>query len=148
MPLSLRSKPTLTLELARALAAVAEARIAASQFAMFLAIVDEAGTPLYVARLNDAQAASYDVALAKAQVAARFRRATKAFEDRVIRDGRVNMLSLPGIVAVEGGLPFLVDGAVVGAIGVSGGTGVEDGQVAAAAAEALPELLGIAPKST
>lgn len=142
MPLSLRSRNTLTLELARALAAVAESHIVAQRFSMFVAVVDDAGTPLYVARFNDAQPASYEVAVAKAQVSARFRRATKGFEDRVLKDGRTNLLSLPGIVAVEGGLPLLVDGAVVGAIGVSGGTGVEDGQVAAAAAEALPGLLG------
>lgn len=147
MPLSLRSNPTLTFEVAQALADVAEAHIAANGFAMFVAIVDDAGTPLHVARHNDAQAASFEVALAKAQVAARFRRATKAFEDRVIRDGRINLLSLPGVVAVEGGLPLVVDGRVVGAIGVSGGTGVEDGQVAAAAAETLPDLLGIARHS-
>lgn len=147
MPLSLRSRPTLTLEIARALADAAEAAIAASRFAMFVAVVDDAGTPLFVARFNDAQPASYEVAVKKAQGAARFRRATKAFEDRVIRDGRINLLSMPGFIAVEGGLPLVVDGAVVGAIGVSGGTGVEDGQVAAAAAESLPGLLGIARNS-
>jgi glc operon protein GlcG len=148
VPLSLRSKPALTFEIARALADVAEAQIAAQRFAMFVAVVDDAGTPLYVARFNDAQPASYEVALKKAQASVRFRRATKAFEERVIRDGRVNLLSMPGIVAVEGGLPLVVDGAVVGAIGVSGGTGVEDGQVAAAAAESLPGLLGIARNSS
>lgn len=141
MPFPLRSKQTLTFDLARALAAAAEHEIAQRQFAMFVAIVDDAATPLFVARFNDAQAASFEVALKKAQAAVRFRRPTKGFEDRVIKDGRVNLLSLPGIVAVEGGLPLVVDGAVVGAIGVSGGTGVEDGQVAAAVAAALPGLL-------
>ena len=147
MSLSLRSKLTLTFDIAKALADVAEAQVTASGFSMFVAIVDEAGTPLHVACHNDAQPASYEVAVAKARVAARFRRATKAFEDRVIRDGRVNLLSLPGVVAVEGGLPLVVDGVVVGAIGVSGGTGVEDGQVAAAAVAAMPDLLGIARNS-
>ena len=147
MPLSLRSRPTLTLEIAQALAEVAAAHIAANGFAMFVAIVDDAGTPLHVVRHNDAQSASFEVALAKAQAAVRFRRATRAFEDRVIRDGRVNLMSLPGIVAVEGGLPLLVGGQVVGGIGVSGGTGVEDGEVAAAAADRLPDLLGIARNS-
>ncbi len=144
LSLALRSKPSLTFELARALAEVAEHEIAEHRFAMFVAIVDNAGTPLFVGRFNDAQAASYEVALRKAQAAVRFRRATKAFEDRIVKDGRLNLLSLPGIVAVEGGLPLIVEGEVVGAVGVSGGTGVEDGQVAAAAAAALPVLLGIA----
>lgn len=142
LPLSLGSKPVVTLEIARALAAASEAVITRHQFTMFVAVVDDSGTPLLVMRVNDAQPGSYDVAVQKAQVAARFRRATRAFEDRVVSDGRVNMLSLPGIVAVEGGLPLVVDGVVVGAIGVSGGTGVEDGQVAAAAVEALPGILG------
>jgi uncharacterized protein GlcG (DUF336 family) len=144
VPLALRSKPTLTFELARALAEVAEREVVAHRFAMFVAVVDDAGTPLFVGRFNDAQAASYEVAVQKAQVAVRFRRPTKGFEDRILKDGRVNLLSLPGIVAVEGGVPLVVDGAVVGALGVSGGSGVEDGQVAAAAAAALPGLLGIA----
>jgi glc operon protein GlcG len=141
VPFSLRSKQTLTFDLARALADVAAQEIARHQFAMFVAIVDDAATPLFVGRFNDAQAASFEVALRKAEVAVRFRRPTKGFEDRVIKDGRVNLLSLPGICAVEGGVPLAVDGAVVGAIGVSGGTGVEDGQVAAAVAAALPSLL-------
>ncbi len=144
MNFALKSKPVLTLELARALAAVAEAEIAARKFAMFVAVVDDSGTPLFVARFNDAQPASYEVAVQKAQVSARFRRATRAFEDRLLKDGRLNMLSLPGIVAVEGGLPLTVDGVVVGAVGVSGGTGVEDGEVAAAAVDALPGLIGTA----
>lgn len=144
MPFALRSKPALTYELARALAEVAEREVAAHRFAMFVAVVDDAGTPLFVGRFNDAQAASYEVAVQKAQAAVRFRRPTKGFEDRILKDGRVNLLSLPGIVAVEGGVPLVVDGAVVGALGVSGGSGVEDGQVAAAAAGALPGLLGIA----
>lgn len=142
MPLSLGSKSVLTLDIAKAVSSVAEAHIAANGLAMFVAVVDESGTPLYVVRANDAQPASYDVAVQKAQVAARFRRPTKGFEDRILSDGRVNLLSLPGIVAVEGGLPLLVDGAVVGAIGVSGGTGVQDGEVAARAAAALPGILG------
>jgi uncharacterized protein GlcG (DUF336 family) len=141
VPFPLRSKQTLTFDLARALAAVAEHTIAQRQFAMFVAIVDDAATPLFVGRFNDAQPASFEVALQKARAAVRFRRPTRGFEDRIIRDGRLNLLSMAGIVAVEGGLPLLVDGAVVGAIGVSGGTGVEDGEVAAAVAAALPGLL-------
>ena len=140
--LSLGSKAVITLDIAKAVGRAAEVHIAAHDFAMFVAVVDDAGTPLYVVRTNDAQPASYDVALQKAQVSARFRRPTKGFEDRILADGRVNLLSLPGIVAVEGGLPLVVDGTVVGAIGVSGGTGVQDGEVAAAAVAALPGLLG------
>ena len=139
--MSLQLKPTLTLDLARRLAAEAERHVTASGFAMFVAIVDAAGTPLFVARYHDAQPASFEVAVQKAQAAVRFRRPTKGFEDRILKDGRVNLLTLAGIVAVEGGLPFVVEGAFVGAVGVSGGTGAEDGEVAAAAVAALPGLL-------
>jgi uncharacterized protein GlcG (DUF336 family) len=134
-------KPTLTLELAMALADAAGRAVAERGLAMFVAIVDAAGTPLMTVRYNDAQPASYEIALQKAVAALRFRRPTKAFENRIIKDGRLNLLSMPGIVAVEGGVPFVVDGACVGAIGVSGGTGEEDGKVAAVAVGALPGLL-------
>ena len=86
MPLSLGSKSVLTLDIAKAVSSVAEAHIAANGLAMFVAVVDESGTPLYVVRANDAQPASYDVAVQKAQVAARFRRPTKGFEDRILSD--------------------------------------------------------------
>lgn len=75
--------------------------------------------------------------MAKAQAAVRFRRPTLAFQERILRDGRTNLLSMPGIVAVEGGVPIVVDGVLVGGIGVSGGTGEQDGEVAAAALKAL-----------
>ena len=115
------------------MADAAEAHIARRGFSMFVAIVEAGATPLFVARYNDAQSGSFEVALAKAQAAVRFRRPTAAFQDRILRDGRVNLLSMPGLVAVEGGLPILVDEVLVGGIGVSGGTGEEDGEVAAAA---------------
>jgi glc operon protein GlcG len=137
----LQMKPTLTLEMARRMAKEAETYIAAHGLAMFVAIVDAAGVPLLVTRHNDAQPASFEVALHKARAAVGFRRPTRGFEDRILKDGRVNLVTLDGIVAVEGGVPCLVDGACVGAIGVSGGTGVEDGQVAQAAAAVLPSLL-------
>ena len=140
----LGSRHVITLELARALAAVAEREILSHRFSMFVAIVDDAGTPMHVERLNDAQAASYEIAVRKAQAAVAFRRPTKAFEERIL-GGRVNLLSMPGIIAVEGGVPLAVAGTVIGAVGVSGGTGVEDGLVAGAVAAALPELAGIAP---
>lgn len=142
----LGTKRVITLGLARAVAAVAEREILRNQFAMFVAVVDDAGTPMHAERINDAQPASYEVAVRKAQAAVRFRRPTKAFEDRVL-GGRVNLLSLPGIVAVEGGVPLIVNGELIGAIGVSGGTGVEDGLVAGAAAASLPEIIGTAPGS-
>lgn len=137
MSITLPTRTVLTLEAARALADAAEAHIERRGFSMFVAVVDAGATPLFVARYRDAQAASYDVALAKARAAVRFRRPTAAFQDRILRDGRINLLSMPGIVAVEGGVPILAGGVVVGAIGVSGGTSEEDGEVAAEALKAL-----------
>lgn len=141
-PLPLASRTVITADIARALADVARREIAAHHFSMYVAFVDDSGTPLVIERVNDGQSASFEVALAKARAAAGFRRATKAFEDRILKDGRVNLLSMPGILAVEGGLPLMVAGKVVGAVGVSGGTGVEDGQVAAAVAAALLDIAG------
>jgi glc operon protein GlcG len=140
--LTLATKTVITAEIARALADVARHEIAVHRFSMYVAFVDEAGTPVLVERVCDGQSASFEIALAKARAAAGFRRATRAFEDRILKDGRLNLLSLPGILAVEGGLPLLVAGQVVGAVGVSGGTGAEDGQIAAAVASALLDMTG------
>lgn len=143
MPLQM--KPTLTVEMARRMADEAERYVTDHGLAMFVAIVDAAGVPLVVMRYNDAQPASFEIAVHKAQAAVGFRRPTRGFEERVLKDGRVNLLTLDGIIAVEGGVPCLVDGACVGAIGVSGGTGAEDGQVAQAGAAVLPALLSSEP---
>jgi glc operon protein GlcG len=137
----LAHRPSLTADIALRLRDTAREAILSRGFSMFVAIVDAAAVPLVVERINDAQPASFDVALAKARAAVGFRRPTKAFEDRVLTDHRVNLVTLPGIVAVEGGVPLVVAGQVVGAIGVSGGTGVEDGEIAAVALSSFHELV-------
>ena len=126
----------LTLALVERLTAAAEREIEARQWAMFVAIVDDGGTPLQVTRVNDAQPGSYRISLDKARCAARFRRPTKIWAERV-NAGAPNVLSLPGVVASEGGLPLYLRGSVVGAVGISGGTGEEDGLIAAAVAQAM-----------
>ena len=79
-----------------------------------------------------------DIAIAKARSAARFKRATKTFQDALAAGGEgLRILGLDGAVPVDGGLPLVVGGKVVGAIGMSGGTSVQDGQAAAAGAAAL-----------
>lgn len=135
-------KVTITLELARQLADAARREIATRGFSMFVVVAGDDAVPIVVERVNGAQAASYEIAVEKARAAARFRRPTKAFEDRILKDGRVNLLSMPGIVAVEGGVPLLVESQVVGAVGVSGGTGVEDGEIAAVVVAALADISG------
>src|SRR5688500_14732415 len=116
--------------------AIAEAR--KNQWTMAIAIVDTAGDLVYFERMDDTQVGSVDVAIAKARTAARFKRATKQLQDTVAAGGEgLRMLGLPGAVPIEGGLPLVVGGKIVGAIGASGGTSAQDGVVAAAAAAAL-----------
>ena len=100
---------------------------------MAVAIVDTAGILVYFERMPETQLGSVDVAQAKAKSAALFRRPTKAFQDNVAAGGAgLRMLALPGAVPVEGGIPIIVDGKLIGAIGASGGTSDQDGQTAQA----------------
>lgn len=107
-------------------------------WAMAVAIVDPAGVLVYYEKMDDTQLGSADVAIEKARSAARFKRATKAFQDTLAAGGEgLRILGISGAVPVEGGLPLVVDGAIVGAIGVSGGTSPQDGQCAKAGADAI-----------
>lgn len=101
-----------------------------------IAIVDPGGHLIYFERMNDAQLGSIRIAIDKARSAALFRRPTKVFQDAVA-GGRTMLLGLRGAVPVEGGLPLVAAGKVVGAIGASGGTGAQDGQVAKAGADTV-----------
>jgi glc operon protein GlcG len=101
-----------------------------------IAIVDAGGNLLYLERFDAVQFGSVDVAVHKAKCSVAYKRPTKAFED-AISDGRLAIFTLDGICTVEGGLPILMDGKIVGAIGVSGGTAGEDGQIAKAGLQAL-----------
>ncbi|PPD28583.1 MAG: hypothetical protein CTY21_13060 [Methylomonas sp.] len=102
---------------------------------MVIAIVDEGGHLKYFEREN-AMIGSIEVAIAKAKSALLFRRPSKLWEDKVVA-GNSGCLSMPGVLATEGGLPLIIGDDVVGAIGVSGVKSSEDGQVAAAGAKAL-----------
>jgi uncharacterized protein GlcG (DUF336 family) len=116
--------------------AIAEAR--RNNWAMAVAIVDPAGELVYFERMDHTQTGSVAVALDKARSAARFKRPTKAFQDMLAAGGEgLRVLSLRGAIPVEGGVPLVVDGKFVGAIGVSGGTSPQDGQCARAGADAL-----------
>ena len=119
-----------------AAAALAEAR--ANNWKMAVAIVDPAGFLVYFEKMDDTQNASVTVAQAKARSAALFKRPTKAFQDMLASGGEgLRVLALEGAVPVEGGLPIVVDDAIVGAIGLSGGTSAQDGQCAQAGIAAL-----------
>lgn len=132
----LRDTTSLTLDAAKAMAAAAERYAAERGWTVAVAVVDAAGGLILFHCLEDTQPASQDVAVLKARTAARFHRPTKALEDG-IAGGREALLTLPGIVALEGGLPIRAGGKIVGALGVSGMTSVQDGEVAAAGIAAL-----------
>ena len=119
-----------------AAAALAEAR--KNNWTMAAAVVDTAGDLVYFEKLDGTQAASVNIAVDKARSAARFKRPTKALQDVLAAGGAgLRLLALQGAVPVEGGLPLLMDGKMVGAIGLSGGTSQQDGQCAKAGAETV-----------
>ncbi len=130
--------PVITLEQALKVLAGAEAEAKKNNWPMAIAILDSGGQIVALHRLDNTQFGSVEVARQKAWSAAAFRRPTKAFQDTLATGGAANrLLRLEGAVPIEGGLPILVDGKVVGSIGVSGGTGEQDSQVAAAGLAAL-----------
>lgn len=126
-------KTALTLEGAKKIAAVAEAKAKAEGARVVIAVVDEGGSLLFLERLDDTQVASVNVGIDKARTAAIYRRPSKVFEDQV-KNGRVSALALHGAVALQGGVPIIVDGKVIGAIGVSGETPGQDEDIAIAGA--------------
>jgi uncharacterized protein GlcG (DUF336 family) len=130
---------TLSLADAKKIAAAASAKAAAEGWNVVIAIHDNGGNLLYLERADGTQLGSIVVAQEKSRTALRFKRPTKMLEDSIL-SGRVHMMSLPGITSVEGGLPLVVDGQVVGSIGVSGVQSSQDGQVAAAGAAVLASL--------
>jgi len=118
-------------EAAKKFAAGALAEARRNKWNMAVAIVDPAGDLVYFEKLDNTQAASVTIAVEKARSAARFKRPTKALQDVLAAGGEgLRLLGLSGAVPVEGGVPILMDGKIVGAIGVSGGTSQQDTQCA------------------
>lgn len=134
---SLPTKPVLTLQLAKKIAAAAAAEADKNSWPSVIAIVDDGGWPLYLERMNNTQVtASALIAPEKARTAALFKRPSADLEN-AINNGRPAAITAPGFVMMEGGLPIVVNGNVIGAIGVSGGTKAQDSQIAKAGLEAL-----------
>jgi uncharacterized protein GlcG (DUF336 family) len=127
-----------TLEAARKVLAAAEGKAKKERWNVVIAVVDTGGHLVLLARLDNTQFGSVEVARQKAWSAAAFRRPTKVFQDLVAGGGDgLRILKLEGAVPLEGGLPIVVDGKIVGAVGVSGVTSQQDGQIAQAGVEAL-----------
>jgi uncharacterized protein GlcG (DUF336 family) len=133
----MKSKPTLTLEDCRRIAAAAEAEAQRHGWAVTIAITDDGGHLLWLQRLDGAPPVSSHIAPAKARTAAIGRRESKVYED-MINQGRQSFLSAPTLEGMlEGGVPILHEGQCLGAVGVSGVKSTEDAQVARAGIAAL-----------
>jgi glc operon protein GlcG len=128
--------PPVSLEAAKKIAPTALAEARKNNWTMAVAIVDTAGDLVYFERMDNTQLGSVNIAIAKARSAARFKRPTKVFQDMLAAGGdQLRALGLEGAVPVEGGIPLVMGGKIVGAIGVSGGTSPQDSQCAKAAAD-------------
>lgn len=130
------SKPLLTLDDAKRVAAAAEAEAIANEWKVVIAVVDDGGHLLYLQRGHDTQFGSVETAIAKAHASVAFQRPTKASEDAVL-SGRLIHLALPGVIPAEGGVPLVQDGVVIGGLGISGVRSFQDGQIAQAGVNAL-----------
>jgi uncharacterized protein GlcG (DUF336 family) len=119
-----------------AAAAIAEAQ--RNNWRMAIAIVDTGGHLVYFEKMQDTQTGSVELAIEKARTSALFRRPSKVFEDGVAGGGAgLRLLRLTGAIPIDGGAPIVVDGKLIGAVGISGGTGEQDGHVATAGARAV-----------
>jgi glc operon protein GlcG len=128
----------ISLETAKKVAAPAIAEAAKNNWSMAVAIVDPAGNLVYYEKMDNTQLGSANIAIDKARSAALFKRPTKAFQDALAAGGEGwRILRLQGAVPVEGGLPLVIEGKIVGAIGMSGGTSAQDAQCAKAGADSL-----------
>lgn len=132
-------KKGLTLADAKAIAAAAEAEALKNGWRVTISVVDDGGNLLYLQRLDDAPVGSIVVSQEKARTAFLFKRSTKSIEEAVV-GGRAVMLTLPGATPIEGGLPLLHEGRVVGAIGVSGVQSSQDAQIAQAGVDVAAAL--------
>jgi len=128
----------ITFDQAQKAMAAAQAEAKKNNWNVVIAIVDSGGNIVMLQRLDDAQFGSIDVARQKAHTAVAFRRPTKVFQDLIAQGGvNLRLLKLEGASVLEGGVPIVLGGKIVGAIGVSGVTSQQDAQIAQAGADAL-----------
>ena len=130
--------PSITIAQAKKVAAAALAPAVTNGWTMVIAIVDPGGYLVYLEKMDETQVGSVAIAETKARSAAIFKRPTKMFQDRLASGGDgLLVLRLKDAIPVEGGLPIIVDGKLIGALGVSGGSSTEDEVCAEAGAHAL-----------
>jgi len=131
----MKLRPMLTLEDCKKISAAAEAEAKKNSWNVCIAILDDGGHLLHLARMDGSTPANARIAVEKGRTAAETRRSTANWQERVAK--RVELLRMPGVTPVQGGLPIVVDGTCVGAVGISGVQSHEDEQIAKAGIAAL-----------
>ena len=131
----MKNRPMLTLEDCRKITAAAEAEARKNNWNVCIAILDDGGHLLHLARMDGASPANARIAIEKGRTAAETRRSTAVWQERIAK--RPELLMMPQVTPVQGGLPIMADGVCVGAVGISGVQSHEDEQVAAAGIKAL-----------
>jgi glc operon protein GlcG len=134
----MKTRSMLTLDDCRKISAAAEAEAKKNNWNVSIAILDDGGHLLHLVRMDGATPANARIAIAKGVTAAETRRSTAMWEER-IKGGRMSMLRMPGVLPVQGGLPIVIDGVCIGAVGVSGVQSHEDEQIAKAGIDSLAE---------
>ena len=131
----MKNRPMLTLEDCRKISAAAEAEARKNNWNVCIAILDDGGHLLHLARMDGASPANARIAIEKGRTAAETRRSTATWQERIAK--RPELLKMPQVTPVQGGLPIMADGVCVGAVGISGVQSHEDEQIAAAGIKAL-----------
>jgi len=130
--------PSISVEDAKKAAALSLAEARKNNWTVAVAVVDPSGNLVYYEKMENTQLGSANISIDKARTAALFKRPTKAFQDALAAGGEgLRILRLQGVTPVEGGFPLLLDGKIVGGIGVSGGTSAQDSQCSKAGADAF-----------
>ncbi len=135
---SLPTKHFLPHTLAKSMLAACEDKARAMGLAMTIAIVDDGGHLIAFSRMDGVHAGTIELAIGKARSSVMFKRPTAKFEESVAA-GTIGLLKLPNVLPFAGGVPLLVGGQLIGAVGVSGAAAAQDAQVAAAALDLLPK---------
>ena len=132
----MKTRPVLTLEDCLKIYAAAEAEARRNNWIVAIAILDDGGHLLHFARMDGATPANAGIALEKGRTAAISRRSTGKWQE-IVKGGRTEMIKMPGILPVQGGVPIVGDGTCIGAVGVSGVQSHQDEQIAQAGIDAL-----------
>ncbi len=133
----MKNRPMLTLEDCRKITAAAEAEARKNNWNVCIAVLDDGGHLLHLARMDGASPANARIAIAKGRTAAETRRSTAVWQERIAK--RPELLNMPQVTPVQGGLPIMAEGVCVGAVGISGVQSHEDEQVAAAGIKAIAQ---------